>query len=114
VILSNIDDDLIAHSARLMNVRFDDVITAQQCGSYKPSLNNFEVMLKRVGVPKAQVLHVAQSLFHDHAPAKRLGLTTAWVNRRAGKTGSGATPPAQSTPDLETPDLTTLANILCQ
>lgn len=113
VILSNIDDDLIAHSARLMGVRFDDVITAQQCGSYKPSLRNFEVMLERVSVPKDQVLHVAQSLYHDHVPAKQLGLTTAWVNRRAGRSGSGATPPAHATPDLEVPDLATLADILC-
>lgn len=113
VILSNIDDDLFAHSARLMGVRFDDVITAQQCGSYKPSLNNFEIMLERVGAPKAHVLHVAQSLFHDHAPAKQLGLTTAWVNRRAGKPGAGATPPADASPDLEVRSLAELADILC-
>jgi 2-haloacid dehalogenase len=112
VIVSNIDDDLFAHSARLMNIQFDDVITAQQCGSYKPSLNNFEVALKRIGLPKEQVLHVAQSLFHDHVPAKKLGLTTAWVNRRKGKRGSGATPPAEAAPDLEVSDLKSLANIL--
>lgn len=113
VILSNVDDDLFAHSARLMGIRFDDVITAQQCGSYKPALNNFEIMLRRVGVPKAQVLHVAQSLFHDHAPAKQLGLTTVWVNRRAGKSGTGATPPAHATPDLTVNNLAELADYLC-
>jgi len=52
---------------------------------------------------------VAQSLYHDHVPAKRLGLSTVWVNRRVGKPGSGATPPAEATPDLVVPDMATLA-----
>jgi 2-haloacid dehalogenase len=57
------------------------------------------------------VLHVAQSLFHDHVPAKQLGLETVWVNRRHGKTGSGATPIADAQPDLEVPDLATLVTL---
>jgi 2-haloacid dehalogenase len=55
---------------------------------------------------------VAQSLFHDVAPAKALGLSTVWVNRRQGKDGFGATPPAVATPDLEVPDLQTLAQTM--
>ena len=51
------------------------MITAQQVGSYKPSHRNFEVAFERIGVPRDRILHVAQSLFHDHVPAKRLGLT---------------------------------------
>jgi 2-haloacid dehalogenase len=58
------------------------------------------------------VVHVAQSLFHDHVPAKSLGLQTVWVNRRAGRAGAGATPPATAMPDLEVPDLRTLATLL--
>jgi 2-haloacid dehalogenase len=57
------------------------------------------------------VLHVAQSLFHDHVPAKQLGLESVWVNRRRGKAGSGATPIADVRPDLEVRDLATLVTL---
>jgi FMN phosphatase YigB (HAD superfamily) len=66
-------------------------------------------MFERVGLPPARILHVAQSLFHDHVPAKRLGLSTVWVDRRAGRAGSGATPPAEARPDVTVPDMATLA-----
>ena len=111
-VLSNVDDDLFAHSAKKLQVAFDDVITAQQCGSYKPSLNNFRVAEKRVGVPKKQWLHVAQSLFHDIAPAKQFGLSTVWVNRRWDKPGGGATPPTEATPDVEVHTLAELAQLV--
>ena len=111
-IVSNIDDDLFAFSAKRLQVPFDWVITAQQAKSYKPSLNNFRVAFARIGVPQSKILHVAQSLFHDVAPAKALGLATVWVNRRHGKAGSGATPPAQARPDLEVPDLQSLARAI--
>lgn len=108
-ILSNIDDDLFALSNQRLQVQFDWVVTAQQAKSYKPSLNNFRLVLERIGLPQTKILHVAQSLFHDIAPAKSLGLAAAWVNRRHDKPGSGATPPAQAKPDLEVPDLQSLA-----
>ena len=108
-IVSNVDDDLFAHSAQRLQVRFDWIITAQQAKSYKPSLNNFRVAFDRIGVPQSRILHVAQSLFHDIAPANTLGLSSVWVNRRHTKEGSGATPVAQARPDLEVPDLRTLA-----
>ena len=107
--LTNVNDDLFAITAAHLQVPFDRVMTAEQIGSYKPSLRNFEYMLAHVGVPKEQVLHVAQSLYHDIAPARSLGIATVWVNRRQGKTGTGATPPADARPDLEVPDLQTLA-----
>ncbi len=110
-ILSNIDDDLFAFSARRLQVPFDWVITAQQARSYKPSLNNFHLALERIGLPRHKILHVAQSLFHDIVPAKQLGLATVWVNRRQDKEGFGATPPAQIEPNLEVPDLETLAKM---
>jgi len=113
VIVSNVDKDLFQGSARRLRVPFDLVVTAQEARSYKPSLNNFRLALGRIhstfGLGKAEVLHVAQSLHHDHVPAKRLGLKTVWVNRRKGKEGSGATPPSRARPDLEVPDLITLA-----
>ena len=108
-IISNIDDDLFAFSAQRLQVAFDWVVTAQQVKSYKPSHNNFHRAFERLGVPPSRILHVAQSLFHDIAPAKALGLATVWVNRRHGKAGSGATPPAQAQPDMEVPDLQSLA-----
>ncbi|MFI5341783.1 MAG: haloacid dehalogenase type II [Candidatus Methylomirabilales bacterium] len=108
-ILSNIDDDLFAFSAERLQVKFDWIITAQQAKSYKPSLNNFRLAFERIGVPQKRILHVAQSLFHDIAPANVLGLSTVWVNRRRNKAGLGATPVAQARPDLEVPDLRTLA-----
>ena len=111
-IISNIDDDLFAFSAQRLQVQFDWVITAHQAKSYKPSLNNFRLAFDRIGVPPAKILHVAQSLFHDIAPAKTLGLATVWVNRRHDKAGSGATPPAQAQPDLEVPDLHSLARTI--
>jgi 2-haloacid dehalogenase len=111
-IISNVDDDLFAFSARRLQVPFDFVVTAQQAQSYKPSLNNFRVALARIGRPPDKILHVAQSLFHDVAPAKELGLATVWVNRRLAKTGFGATPPATATPDLEVPDLQSLAQTM--
>ena len=110
-ILSNVDDDLFAFSARRLQVPFDWVITAQQLRSYKPSLNNFRQAIARLGLPTEKILHVAQSLFHDIAPAKSLGLSTVWVNRRHDQAGFGATPPAQAQPDLEVPDLQTLASL---
>jgi len=108
-ILSNIDDDLFAHTAQRLQVRFDWVITAQQVKSYKPSLNNFQVAFDRIGVPQNRILHVAQSLFHDISPANALGLSSVWVNRRHKNEGSGATPVAHARPDLEVADLRTLA-----
>jgi 2-haloacid dehalogenase len=108
-IISNIDDNLFALSAQRLETQFDWVITAQQVKSYKPSLNNFRQAFTRLGVPPPQILHVAQSLYHDIVPAKALGLATVWVNRRQGQAGFGATPPAQAQADMEVPDLQSLA-----
>lgn len=106
VIVSNIDDDLFAATAKHLPVEFDAVITAQQVGSYKPSHANFETALQRIGLPKEQVLHVAQSLYHDIVPAKALGIANVWVNRSGGVVGTQV----DIQPDLEVPDLKTLAD----
>jgi 2-haloacid dehalogenase len=108
-IVSNIDDDLFAHSARHLEVPFDLVVTAEQVQSYKPSHNNFLRAIERIGVPRDEILHVAQSLYHDIKPANELGLANVWINRRGDKHGFGATQPAEATPSLEVPDLATLA-----
>ena len=100
--ITNCDDDLFAASEKRLGVSFDLVVTAQQVGSYKPDTAGFRAAHARIeqelGVPPDRVLHVAQSLFHDHVPAKSLGMTTVWIDRRDGRPG-GATPEAQATPD---------------
>jgi 2-haloacid dehalogenase len=111
-IISNIDDDFFAFSAQRLQTQFDWLITAQQAKSYKPSLSNFHLAFERIGLPKHRILHVAQSLYHDIVPAKALGLSTVWINRRHNKAGFGATPPAQAQPDLEVPDMQALADMI--
>ena len=109
--ITNCDDDMFAASNRRLGVDFDFVITAQQCRGYKPDPRNFEIAFERIARPKDRILHVAQSLFHDHVPAKALGMTTVWINRRHDRTGTGATPPADATPDLITSDMATFAEL---
>jgi len=111
-IISNIDDDLLELSLRHLKVEFDWTITAEQVRSYKPSLNNFRAAIKRIGVPPERILHIAQSLYHDIVPARRVGLSTVWVNRRKGKQGTGATPPASGKPDMEVLDLRELLKVI--
>jgi 2-haloacid dehalogenase len=110
-VITNCDDDLFAASALRLEVPFEWVFTAEQAQDYKPSVAPFVMALTAIEVPKERVLHVAQSLYHDHVPAKELGMATAWVNRRHGRPGFGATPPAEATPDLEVPDLASLADL---
>ena len=110
-VVTNCDDDLFAASERRLGLTFDWVVTAQQVGAYKPSERNFHAAFERIGLPRERILHCAQSLFHDHVPAKRLGLLTVWVDRRQGRPGGGATPPAEATPDLTVPDMATLAEL---
>lgn len=108
-VITNCDDDLFAVSNRRLGVEFDWVTTAQQVGSYKPDEANFRFAFERLGLPRDRIVHVAQSLFHDHVPAKRLGLTTVWIDRRHDRPGSGATPPAEATPDATFPDMASFA-----
>jgi 2-haloacid dehalogenase len=108
-VITNCDDDLFERSRRRLGVPFDWVITAEQSGAYKPARASFDLALERIDVPRERILHVAQSLFHDHVPAGAMGLATAWVNRRAGREGFGATPPASAVPDLVVPDMRTFA-----
>ncbi len=106
-IVSNTDDELFAGTAPHLQVKFDQVITAEQADAYKPSLAPFRLALERLGLPKEQVLHAGQSVYHDVVPARSLGLATVLVRRR----GSGATRVVADKPDLEVPDLQTLASL---
>jgi 2-haloalkanoic acid dehalogenase type II len=96
VILSNVDLRGFAESRKRLGVELDAVYTAQDIGSYKPDPRNFRWMLDalgRQGHAPDEILHTAQSLFHDHAPANAAGLHSAWIDRRRDAPGSGATPP---------------------
>ena len=111
-VISNIDDDLFAGTAKHLKVEFDWLITAEKVRSYKPSTRNFEIALETMGIPPEKLLHVAQSVYHDIVPATSMGISTVWVNRRHDKTGFGATMPASGKPDLEVPDLKTLVETI--
>jgi 2-haloacid dehalogenase len=114
IILSNVDRASFAGSNARLGVTFTSIITAQDVGSYKPSQRNFDALAAeaaRLGVGPGKLLHVAQSLFHDHVPAKRAGLPTVWINRRHARPGWGATPEpaAPVTPDWEFPSMAAFA-----
>ncbi|WP_112262542.1 haloacid dehalogenase type II [Lentzea terrae] len=95
IILSNVHRAGFAGSNEQLRGDFAAIITAEDVGAYKPAENHFralDVTLAELGVERSRLLHVAQSLFHDHVPAKREGLPSVWINRRRDKPGWGATP----------------------
>ena len=104
IILSNVDNESFAASNARLAVTFDAIYTAQDIGSYKPDERNFEYMIEAVsqmGIEKSELLHVAQSLYHDHEPANRLGLKSCWIDRQHATSGSGATPPPADAPKFD-------------
>lgn len=104
VILSNIDRNEFKLSNAKLGVEFDHIITAQDVGSYKPNPNNFTYMidmLAKAGIQKSQILHTAESLYHDHIPANDAGLASCWIYRRHGKEGFGATHIPARTPHVD-------------
>ncbi|RAH43081.1 putative haloalkanoic acid dehalogenase [Aspergillus brunneoviolaceus CBS 621.78] len=94
VVLSNVDRESFAktNAGSLQGFEFDLIITAQDVGSYKPDLKNFEHMLHAVkekfGVEKSQVLQTAQSQFHDHYPARKAGIKSVWIERPGATMGN--------------------------
>jgi 2-haloacid dehalogenase len=109
-IISNVDDDLFVGTRAQLGVTFDQIVTAQQAGAYKPSLKIFELALTRIGVPAHRILHVGQSIYHDVLPARSLGLATVWVNRPSPRAGVGAVKAADGRPDLQVSSLVELAS----
>jgi 2-haloacid dehalogenase len=114
VVISNIDDDLFAETQKRLDVEFDGVITAEQARSYKPSLNNFRLVLRKLALSPDRLLHAAQSVYHDVVPARSLGISTVWVNRKSARPGIGAVRASvalasEKQADLEVPDLASLA-----
>lgn len=110
VILSNVDRRGFASSKPHLGIGFDAAFTAEDIGSYKPNAANFRYLLDRIaerGIERSAILHTAQSLYHDHAPAKRAGLVSCWIDRRQAELGFGATPPPSGVvrPDFHFPSL---------
>ena len=106
VILSNTDENFIRQSIETIGVEFDEVITAEAVGSYKPARGHWDRMMETLGVSKDVVLHVAQSYYHDVVPATGLGFKMAWINRH------GRQPWGEARPDYEFPDLKSLLSVL--
>jgi 2-haloacid dehalogenase len=96
-ILSNTDDDFIAASQVQIGVPFDEVVVAQEIGSYKPNHRHWEEFFQRTRAPREGHVHVAASQFHDIVPSNELGLRSVWINR-LGK--PAAAPPTRELPDL--------------
>ena len=104
VILSNVDNRSFSGSNERLQVEFDAIYTAEDVGSYKPSDRNFDYMLEKLatlGLEKSDILHTAESMFHDHVPGKRHGLTCCWIYRRHEQQGFGATMNPGELPDVD-------------
>ena len=105
-LLSNIDDDIMRETLKVLDSPIADTVTAEQVKSYKPAPAHFETALQRSGLVPEQILHVAFGFKYDIVPAARLGFRTAWINR------AGDARPAEPTPDIELGDLRSLAELL--
>lgn len=102
-VISNVDRASFAASNTKLGVAFDVIVTAEDAGAYKPNLQPFSLAidaLSELGIGFDSILHTAQSLFHDHAPGKELGLATCWIDRQGHAEGGawGATPPPPGAP----------------
>jgi 2-haloacid dehalogenase len=98
-ILSNTDDDFIAASQAQLGMVFDEVVVAQEIGSYKPAHKHWDEFFHRTRAPRAGHVHVAASYFHDIVPSSELGLVSVWINR-LGETPGGSARPTRELPDL--------------
>ncbi|HUO70191.1 MAG TPA: HAD family hydrolase [Solirubrobacteraceae bacterium] len=104
VILSNSDRDLIDASISAIGVPFSSAIVASEVGSYKPALGHWRAFYEATGADRERHVHVAQSHFHDIAPADELGVRSVWINRLGER--------AEPAPTRELPDLRGLADVL--
>jgi 2-haloalkanoic acid dehalogenase type II len=103
-ILSNVDRQSFNWSEQRLGVEFSYVFTAQDIGSYKPDPRNFEYLVSKLGqegFEKGDILHVAESLYHDHGPANNIGLASTWIHRRHASDGFGATATPKTMPHYD-------------
>lgn len=111
-IISNVDDDLFASSRIKLQAPFEVVVTAEQVRSYKPSLKNFEEVLRRTGINRQEWLHAGQSIYHDVVPAAQIGTESVWVNRPSARPGIGAVRKASARPTYHVRGVAELAQLL--
>lgn len=108
VIISNIDNDIIKKTLLNIGVNFNLVVTAQDARAYKPSTKPFELVVRKLGCKPKEILHVSSGFRYDIPPAHKLGLRTAWVNRKHEKK------PAGPRTDFEFGNLAQLADFVCE
>ena len=107
VILSNVNQQGFTASNKKLGVEFDAIYTAQDVGSYKPNPENFNYLIKEIkadlNISAGDILHTAQSLHHDHVPAKNAGLARCWIDRQdlANNENWGATAVVDERPDVD-------------
>jgi 2-haloalkanoic acid dehalogenase type II len=104
IILSNVDNRSFSFSNAALSVEFDAIYTAEDIGSYKPDDRNFAYLLEQVGnlgLAKGEILHTAESLFHDHVPARQHGIANCWIYRRHAQKGFGATMDPGQAPQID-------------
>lgn len=104
IILSNVDNRSFGFSNAALGVQFDAIYTAEDIGAYKPDDRNFAYMLEHaghLGLAKSDILHTAESLFHDHVPARRHGIANCWIHRRHAEGGFGATMDPGQRPEID-------------
>jgi 2-haloacid dehalogenase len=82
VLITNTDDEIIRETEKTIGVKFDEIITAQQAGAYKPSHKGFQLARERLGLEKAEIWHAGFGFKYDIVPATELGYITVWVNRQ--------------------------------
>ncbi|MBX3378744.1 MAG: HAD-IA family hydrolase [Phycisphaeraceae bacterium] len=111
-VLSNVDDDLFEASHARLGIRLDEIVTAQRVGSYKPDEGNFRALLATLDLPPSQILHVAESRFHDIEPAAKMGFKTAWVHRQTGQSASGEPTKNDVQPDWHVRSLRELCELV--
>lgn len=115
-VLSNVDRQSFSATQKALGIEFDLVCTAGEIGSYKPNPRNFRFLLARLsdlGIAKEELLHAAQSLFHDVQPARAQGIRTAWVDRYGGAgTGAARAPEGEALPDITVSSLAELVRTL--
>jgi len=100
-VISNIDNALFSLTKKTLGIEFAHVTTAEAAGAYKPEKCVFEAALADIGCGRDRILHVAESLYHDHAPANELAIRNCRIYRRRGKEGSGAAMRAQAVPSCD-------------
>ncbi|MCB9477770.1 MAG: HAD-IA family hydrolase [Deltaproteobacteria bacterium] len=116
--ITNCDNDLFGETIKNLGVGFDFVVTAEDARAYKPDVRVFHLARERFNMTDVDLreagrwVHVAQSRFHDIAPANKLNLPCVWVDRRHDRDGHGATSPSEAKADLRVESLSELVEVM--